>query len=109
MRTLLLLTSLILASAAPGWAAEPPTFTLTIQNHRFAPTELEVPAGQKIELHVINQDSTAEEFESSDLHREKVIPAGKEITLFVGPLRPGRYEFFGDFNPKTARGFIVAR
>jgi hypothetical protein len=109
MRILILLTSLILASAAPGRAAEPPKFTLTIQNHRFEPTELEVPSGQKIELHVINQDSTAEEFESTDLHREKVVPGGKEITLFIGPLRPGRYEFFGDFNPKTARGFIVAR
>jgi hypothetical protein len=38
-----------------------------------------------------------------------VIQGGKETSLYVGPLQPGRYEFFGDYNPKTARGFIVVK
>ena len=29
-------------------------------------------------------------------------------SVFVGPLEPGRYEFFDDFN-RAARGFIVVK
>lgn len=85
------------------------SYTLTIKDHRFDPAELTVPAGEKIQLKVVNQDRTPEEFESKDLHREKVIPGGGQITLTIGPLKPGKYEYFGEFNPTTARGFIVAQ
>jgi cupredoxin-like protein len=85
------------------------SYTLTIKDHRFTPTEIEIPADKKISLIVKNLDSTPEEFESIELHREKVVTGGQEITVYVGPLRPGRYEFFGDFNPQTARGHIVVK
>jgi len=88
--------------------AQNATATLTIANRAFDPAELEVPANQKIELHVRNTDKAASEFESETLHREKVVPAGQEVVVNLGPLRPGRYEFFDDFNPK-ARGHIVAK
>jgi hypothetical protein len=26
----------------------------------------------------------------------------------VGPLAPGRYEFFGEFHPNTAKGVVIA-
>jgi len=68
-----------------------------------------VPAGQKLRLVIENKDSTPEEFESYELNREKIVAPGSKITVFVGPLKPGRYEFFGDFNPKTARGWLVVR
>ncbi len=111
MRSRLLSIALALSAVlgAPSLAADPLQYTLTIKDHVFAPTDLEVPAGQKFELRVVNQDKTAEEFESKDLHREKIIPGGGAITLVLGPLRPGSYEFFGEFNPKTARGKIIAR
>jgi hypothetical protein len=102
---LALLTLLLVASAA---AAETPTANLTIRNRVFEPTELNVPAGQKIELRVRNEDTAASEFESHELHREKVVPAGQEVVVNIGPLRAGRYEFFDDFNPKS-RGHIVAK
>jgi hypothetical protein len=102
------LTALAWGGALPAQGQEA-TYTLTIRDHRFAPTELEIPAGQKIALTVKNADSTAEEFESIELHREKVVAGGHEIIVYIGPLRPGRYEFFGDFNPQTARGTIVAK
>src|SRR4051794_29352122 len=81
-------------------ADETPKASLTIRNRAFEPTELEVPAGQKIELHLRNADSTPSEFESASLHREKVMPAGQEVVVFIGPLRIGSYEFFDDFNPR---------
>ncbi len=94
--------------AWPAAAADAPAASLTIRNRTFEPAELEVPAGQKVELHVHNADTAASEFESDELHREKVVPAGQEVVVFIGPLRAGRYEFFDDFNP-SARGHIVAR
>jgi len=85
------------------------SFVLSIRDHRFEPTEFEVPAGEKIVLTVKNLDPTPEEFESTDMRREKVVAGGQEITVYLGPLRPGRYEFFGDFHPDTARGHVVAK
>jgi plastocyanin len=80
---------------------------LVIKNHRFEPAELKLPAGQRVKLVVHNQDSTPEEFESHDLNREKVVPAGAKAAVFVGPLKPGRYKVFGEYNPTTAQGVIV--
>jgi hypothetical protein len=99
---------LILAAGTPA-AAQEPTYTLVIKDHKFQPTEIEVPAGQKIVLLVKNDDPTPEEFESIELRREKVVAGGQQITVYIGPLKPGKYEFFGDFNPATARGHIVVK
>jgi hypothetical protein len=84
-------------------------FKLTIRNHRFEPAELVVPAAQKIKLEIDNQDATAEEFESYELNREKVVPPKAKVVIFVGPLKPGRYPFFGDFNKDTAKGVLIAK
>lgn len=97
-----------MVGAGPAAAAEP-EFTLVIRNHRFEPAELTVPAGQKIKLTVDNQDSSAEEFESASLRREKLVPAGQKIVIYVGPLKPGSYPFFGEFNQATAQGKLIAQ
>ena len=104
----LLLPALILCYTTYAMAQDVP-YTLVIKDHKFQPTEIEIPAGQKITLLVKNEDPTPEEFESHQLKREKVIPGGQQATVYIGPLKPGRYEFFGDFNPKTARGHIVVK
>jgi plastocyanin len=108
IRWLVVSLVLILANGA-NVAAQEATYTLVIKDHQFQPAEIEVPAGQKIALIVKNDDPTPEEFESTQLRREKVIPGGQQATVYIGPLKPGRYEFFGDFNPKTARGYIIAK
>lgn len=89
-------------------AAADPEITIVIKDHRFAPAEVKVPAGQKVKLIVDNQDATPEEFESHELNREKVIPAKSKGTIFIGPLKPGRYSFIGEFNEATAKGVVVA-
>ena len=96
--------SLLVTSA---YAAES-ELLLVIKNHRFEPVELKVPAGQRVKLIVHNQDSTAEEFESHDLNREKIVPAGGKVSIFIGPLRPGRYSFTGEYNEATAKGVVIA-
>ena len=108
LRYILFLLAMLPATGA-GVAAQEPAYTLVIKDHQFQPTEIEIPAGQKIALTVKNHDTTPEEFESIELRREKVVPGGEEIIVYIGPLKPGKYEFFGDFNPKTARGHIIAK
>ena len=105
----LLSLALILVDMATSASAQEPAYTLVIKDHQFQPTEIEIPAGQKIALTVKNNDPTPEEFESTELRREKVVPGGEQIIVYIGPLKPGRYEFFGDFNPATARGHIVVK
>jgi plastocyanin len=103
-----LTATLALAVASPAMA-DSPDVALTIRNHRFEPAEINVPAGQKIKLVVTNADTTPEEFESHELNREKLIPAGKTVNIFIGPLKPGRYPFAGEFNEKTAQGVVIAK
>ena len=94
--------------AAPAMAQDQ-TFALTIRDHKFEPAEIEIPANTKVTLKVTNADATAEEFDSSQLHREKVIPGGKSATIVIGPLKPGRYEFEGEYHSKTARGAVIVK
>lgn len=82
---------------------------IVIKDHRFEPAELVVPAHQKVKIWVENQDASAEEFESYELNREKVISGNGKVAIFVGPLKPGTYKYFGEFNPATAQGTIVAK
>lgn len=106
--TALLLALPLSLSMGVAHAAEE-VFALTIKDHVFSPETLEVPAGKKFKLRVKNLDTTPEEFESKDLRREKVIAAGKEALINIGPLKPGTYRFEGEFNPKTAQGTLVAK
>ena len=89
--------------------AQEQEFKLVIQDHKFSPAELTVPADKKIKLVIENRDATPEEFESKELKREKVIPGRSTGTVTVGPLKPGRYPFFGEFNPKTAQGALIVQ
>jgi len=109
MKSLIFLLSALSLSAlsVSVWAADP-EFALVIRDHRFLPEEIRVPAGRKVKLAVHNQDATPEEFESHELNREKMIAPGGKVIIFIGPLAPGRYPFFGEFNEKTARGAVIA-
>jgi len=97
-----------LTIAVPAAAAED-EFPLVIQDHKFQPAEVVVPAGRKVKLVVENRDPTPEEFESHALNREKVIAGKSMATIFIGPLKPGRYPFAGEYNEKTAQGVVVVK
>ena len=105
MKYLFTFTSILLISF--NSYAAPPTFEIIIKDHLFYPDELVIPANTKVKLLVKNQDATPEEFESYELNREKVIPGKTQAIIFVGPLPPGIYPFFGEFFPKTAQGKII--
>jgi plastocyanin len=84
-------------------------YNIQIINHRFEPAELTLPAGKKVKLIVENNDATPEEFESHELNREKVIAGNSKGTIYIGPLSPGKYPFFGEFNEATAQGVILVK
>lgn len=88
-------------------SAELEVYDLSIQDHRFSPEQIKIPAGTKVKLRVKNLDPTPEEFESHELNREKIIPGNQEALIFIGPLDPGEYGFFGEFNEATAQGKIL--
>lgn len=83
-------------------------YEIIIKDHKFLPDEIHIPAGKKIKLVVDNQDPTPEEFESDDFRREKIISGNSKATIFVGPLKPGKYHFYGEFNLDTANGYLYA-
>ena len=82
--------------------------SITKSGHKFSPSTVTVKAGEKVALSITNAGSDAAEFESSELNREKVIQPGKTVTIYVGPLAPGSYPFFDDFD-SAASGTIVAK
>jgi len=88
-----------------------PEFVIQIKNHQFIPAELHIPAGVKVQIILDNQDDTPEEFESYSLNREKHVPPKSRITLFIGPLSPGRYVYQGEdrVDGAAALGVIEAR
>lgn len=100
--------ALLAIATAGGARAADAEVLLIIRNHRFEPAEFKVPVGQRVKLVVHNQDSTPEEFESHAMNREKVIPGGAKATVFIGPLKAGRYPFFGEYNEATAKGVVIA-
>lgn len=95
------------ALSSPAHAADSLP-VLVIHGQQFEPGELALPAGTKLKLVIRNQDSLPAEFESSDLSREVIVPANGEVTIYVGPLEPGRYQFFNDFN-RAMQGTVVAK
>lgn len=105
----LVITASFAFLALPALASETPEYKLSIKDHKFNPESLEIPANTKIKLLVKNEDKTAEEFESHDLKREKVIKGGAEAPIMVGPLKPGEYTFFGEFHPQTAQGKLIVK
>lgn len=95
--------------AIPALAANAKEYTLTLRKHRFVPAQLTIPANTKVKLIIVNEDSTPEEFESHKLNREKIVMGKSKITVWVGPLKPGRYPFFGEFHMDTAQGVLIAK
>jgi plastocyanin len=82
---------------------------LSYKDKKFDPSEISAPANTAIVIKFRNLDRDAMELESDSLKIEKVVPAGKDATIKVKAQKPGRYEFFDEYNEKTARGALVVK
>ena len=82
---------------------------LSYKDKKFDPPEISAPANTPIVIKFRNLDKDAMEFESDSLKIEKVVAAGKDATIKVKAQKAGRYEFFDEYNEKTARGALVVK
>ena len=108
MRTALI-AALVAFACAPARAQEEPTFQIVFKNGVIAPKRLEVPAKTRFRLEIDNEDDTPAEFESVELHKEKVLAPHSQTVMVIRTLDPGEYSFFDDFHPGADPAMLVAK
>jgi hypothetical protein len=91
---------------APALADAP--IAVTLKNHKFSPSVIKVKANQPSMIVLSNDDDTADEFDSSSLKVEKVVPGHAKCNVRIRALAPGRYPFMGEYHAATAQGMVVA-
>jgi len=101
-----LLPALLLV-AAPVLADEP--IQVHLKNHRFSPAVIKVKANQPAMIVLFNDDDGADEFDSSSLKIEKVVPGHNKGNIRLRALAPGKYPFMGEYHAETAQGVVVAQ
>jgi hypothetical protein len=97
----------LLLAATPALAQEP--ITVHLKNHRFSPATITVKANQPAMLILFNDDDSADEFDSSALKIEKVVPGHDKGNIRLRALAPGKYPFMGEFHAATAQGVVIAK
>ena len=109
---ILLLAAICLApaiAAAPANAQSAAEIQLSYKDKKFDPAEIAAPANTPIVIKFRNLDAKAMEFESKTLKVEKVVAGGSDAVINVRAQKPGRYEFFDEYNEKVARGALVVK
>jgi hypothetical protein len=106
--TFVALCAVATLAAAPSRAQQATEVQVTYSKGQFQPTELSAPADKPLTLRVKNLEAKAMEFESKSLRVEKVVAANSEVVINVRAQKPGRYEFFNEFNEK-ARGNLTVQ
>jgi hypothetical protein len=111
MRYILPLSVLIagLLTSLTTLAADDLSFELSLKAHKFQPQQLTMPADKRVKLTIKNLDATAAEFESHSFKAEKIVPAGGEVSLYIGPRTGGTYDFFDDFHEDETKGTLIAK
>jgi Cupredoxin-like domain len=109
---LTMFAAIALASIAATSAANAQSATeiqLSYKDKKFDPAEISAPANAPIVIKLKNLDAKAMEFESKTLKVEKVVAGSSDATINVRAQKPGRYEFFDEYNEKVARGALVVK
>ena len=99
----------LLAAFNPKSARAADDSSLRFQAGNVEPASLTLPANTPVKLHVTNAGDAAVEFESFELHRERVVQPGQTITVYIPALPAGTYPFFDDFSHGAVKGEIVSR
>jgi Cupredoxin-like domain len=107
------LTFAVLISVAPTFlhmtsALADDQIAVTLKNHKFSPSIIKVKANQPSMIILSNEDDTADEFDSSSLKVEKVVPGHAKGNVRIRALAPGKYPFMGEYHAATAQGVVVA-
>jgi hypothetical protein len=109
----MMIRPLILAAAGAAMLLQPvradpaAEVRVTYSNGQFEPGEVSVPVDKPVVIRVKNMDAKALEFESTSLRVEKIVAAKSEAVVNVRALKPGRYEFYNDFNADAHGALVV--
>jgi len=93
--------------ASPAFAGEETAYVIVLKDHVFSPAVLELPADQKVKVTIRNEDDSKAEFESNSLNREKGLAPKSETSIYLGPLKPGTYEYYDDRHRATRASIEV--
>ena len=105
-----LLVALVFAAApALSAARAADSIEVHLKNHKFTPSVIKVKANQPSMIILHNDDDTADEFDSSSLKIEKVVPGHDKGNIRVRALAPGKYPFMGEYHSATAQGAVIAK
>ena len=99
----------MLAASAVPFARAADDSQLRFHAGAVEPGSLTLPANTPVKLRVINDGDAAVEFESFELHRERVVQPGQTITVYIPALAPGTYSFVDDFSHGAVKGEFVSR
>ncbi|HJU22368.1 MAG TPA: cupredoxin domain-containing protein [Casimicrobiaceae bacterium] len=104
---------LMLAALSPSEIAHAqeamPVFSIKALGGILEPALIEVPAGTRFKIEIENEGSDPVEFESTELHVEKVLAGGAKSYVVINALKPGTYTFFDDFHPDTGKVRVVVK
>ncbi|HEY0266109.1 MAG TPA: cupredoxin domain-containing protein [Rhizomicrobium sp.] len=79
-----------------------------LKGHKFYPSTIKVKANQPSMIVLFNDDDSADEFDSSALKIEKVVPGHAKGNIRLRALAPGKYPFMGEYHAATAQGVVIA-
>ena len=98
-----------LCAPSPGLAADEPVFQIEMKDGVITPSRIEVPAKTRFKIIVKNTGKMPAEFESTELRKELVVPAGSEAPMIIRTLDAGEYKFFDDFQPSAPPALLIAK
>jgi hypothetical protein len=93
-------------------ADDTPTFSIEFHDGKIAPLQLTVPANKRFRVELHNTGATAAEFESSELHLEKVLAPNNPMpppVLVIRSLDPGDHIFFDDLHADAPKIHLIAK
>ena len=104
----LALVSISSSAALASGPSDMPVETITLKDHHYTPDVITVPAGRKVKIDITNRDTTADDFDSDELHVDRDLKPHERATFVIGPLKPGHYAFKGELYAATAHGEVIA-
>lgn len=107
MKTLAIVMTVLGFGVAPALADD--VIVVHLKDHKFTPATITVKANQPSMIQLFNDDATADEFDSSALKIEKVVPGHQKGNIRLRPLAPGKYPFMGEYHSATAQGVVIAQ
>ena len=96
----------LLLTATPAMADD--AIVVHLKNHKFSPSVVKVKANKPAMITLYNDDDAADEFDSSALKIERVVPGHDKGNIRLRALAPGKYPFTGEYHAGTASGVVIA-